>query len=150
MILGLLLALDIAVDARHPRADLVHQLALTQGQDVIGPFGDAFSRGLDPGQPALGREPDQTGDPLDAVFRGARVIAEPGMRAHRHQQVGKAFDEHAEIGLRTVFPHILQPHAIDAAYIDPVERAGDRIEPGRVDDDVEFVLPLAGLECRAA
>src|SRR4051795_10912708 len=143
---GLLLALDIAVDARHPRADFVHQLTLTQGQDVIGPFGDAFGGGLDPGQATLGREPDHAGDPLDTVFRGARVIAEPGMRSHRHQQVRKPLDEDAEIGLRAASPHLFEPDAIDAAYIDPVVCPGDGVKAGRIDDDVAFVLALAGLE----
>jgi hypothetical protein len=36
--------------------------------------------------------------------------------------------------------------AIDAADVDAVEGAGDRVEPGRVDDDVEFVLGVAGLD----
>lgn len=36
---GFLLALDIAVDAGHPGTDLVHQLTLTEGQDVLGPLG---------------------------------------------------------------------------------------------------------------
>ena len=72
------------------------------------------------------------------------------MRAHRHQQVREAFDQHAEIGLRPVFPQILQPHAVDAAYVDPVEGAGDRVEPGRIDDDVEFVLAVAGLDAARA
>jgi hypothetical protein len=35
-----LLALDIAVDARHPGADLVREQLLTQGQNVIGPTAD--------------------------------------------------------------------------------------------------------------
>src|ERR1700756_4105660 len=141
---GFLLPLDIAVDAGHPGADLVHQLALTQSQDVVGPFGDTGGGGLDPRQAALGCEPDQTGDPLDAVFRGARVIAEPGVRAHSHQQVRKTLHQNAEIGLRAVFPHLLEPDAVDAAYIDPVKGARDRVETGRVDDDVERVLALAG------
>ena len=46
---GGLLALDIAVDARHPGADLVHELPLTQGQNVIGPFADTGCSGFNPG-----------------------------------------------------------------------------------------------------
>src|SRR3982751_5669902 len=50
-----LLALDIAVDARHPGADLVRKQPLTQGQNVLGPFADTGGSGFDPGQPALDR-----------------------------------------------------------------------------------------------
>src|SRR5258708_4118088 len=72
----LLLALDIAVDARHPGSDLVHQQTLAQRQDVIGPL-------------------------------------------------------------------LLEPHGADAAYVDPVEGAGDGVEAGRVDDDVERALAVS-------
>src|SRR5260221_5888695 len=75
-----LFAFDVAVDARQPGADLIHQLTLAEGQDVIGPFIDGGRRGLDAPQSSLSREPDHAGDPLDAVFCGARVIAEPGVR----------------------------------------------------------------------
>ena len=68
------------------------------------------------------------------------------MRTHRHQQVRKPFDQHAEIGLRAVLPHLLEPHAVDAADIDPVEGAGNRVKAGRIDDDVELALAVAGLD----
>src|SRR3954452_18558303 len=136
---GFLLAFDVTVDTRHPRTDLVHQLALTQSQDVVSPLGDAFGRGLDPRQTTLGGEADHAGDPLNTVFRGTRVIAEPSVRAHGHQQVWKPFNEDAKIGLRSVLPDILQPHPVDAADIDPVKCTGESIEPSRIDDDVEFM-----------
>src|ERR1041385_9274373 len=44
---GPLLALDIAVDTRHPRGDLVHQLSLAERQDVVGPGIDAGGCRLD-------------------------------------------------------------------------------------------------------
>ena len=44
---GSLLALDVAVDARHPGADFIPQLALAESQDVIGPFVDGGRWGLD-------------------------------------------------------------------------------------------------------
>src|SRR5262245_41890823 len=103
---GCLLALDIAVDTRHPGADLVREEPLTEGPYVIGPFADTRGSGFDPGQPALFRVPNDPGHPLDAVFRGARVVAEPAMRPHRHQHVRKALDEHADISLRPVCPDI--------------------------------------------
>ena len=113
---------------------------------MVRPFGDAGGRGLDSGQTALGGELDQIADPLDAIFGSARVISEPGMRAHRHQKVRETFHQYAEIGLRAVFPQILQPHAVDAADVDAIKGAGDRVKPSRVDDDVEIVFGVAGLD----
>ena len=52
---GGLLALDIAVDARHSGADLVREQPLTQGHYVIAPFADTGCGGFYPGQPVLGR-----------------------------------------------------------------------------------------------
>src|ERR1700751_799744 len=135
---GSLLALYITVDAGHPRADFIHQLALTKGQHMVRPFGDASGRGLDSGQTARGGEVDQIADPLDAIFGSARVISESGMRAHCHQKVRETFHQYAEIGLRAVFPQIPQPHAVDAADVDAIKGAGDRVKPSRVDDDVEI------------
>jgi len=43
----LLLAFYVAVDARHPGADFIPQLALAESQDVIGPFVDGGRWGLD-------------------------------------------------------------------------------------------------------
>src|SRR6266852_4877075 len=56
-----LLALDIAVDAGHPRIDLGEQQALARRKDVIGPGGSALSGGLDARHAAIVREADQPG-----------------------------------------------------------------------------------------
>ena len=89
---------------------------------------------------------DEAGHPLDAVLGGARKVAEPGMRAHHHQHVGEAFDQDAEIGWRPLTPLVLEPASIDAPDIDTIEGAGDRVEAGRVDDQVELVLGTTGLD----
>src|SRR6516162_10532771 len=103
--------------------------------------------GLDPRQAAVAREADEARHPPDAVFGGARKVAEPGMRAHHHQHVGKAVHQDAEIGLRFVLPLIpQQPASIHTPDIDTVEAAGDRVEAGRVDGQVEFVLGVASLD----
>jgi hypothetical protein len=70
-----------------------------------------------------------------AAFGSARKVAEPSVRAYHHQQVRKALDH-----------DILQPAFIDAPDINAVETAGDGVEAGRVDDDVEFLLGIAGLD----
>ena len=64
----------------------------------------ALRGGLDAGQAAVAREADQRGHPIGAVFGRAREVAEPGMRAHHHQQVREAVDQDAEKGLRPVLP----------------------------------------------
>ena len=116
-------------------------IALTWSVHSATPAGG----GLDPRQAAVARVADEAGHPIDAVFGGARKVAEPGMRAHHHQQVGETFDQDAEKGLRPGLPLVLQPASVDAPDVDPVEAAGDRVEAGRVDDDVELVFGVAGL-----
>src|SRR6202048_1024118 len=141
-----LLALDIAVDAGHPRIDLGEQQALARRNDVVGP-GSGTRRGcLDTVEAAVAREADHPGYPVGTVFGGARKVAEPGMRAHHHQHIGKVIHQDAEKGLWSVLPFFLQRRSIDPADVDTVEGAGDGVEAGRVNDDVEFVLGVAGLD----
>src|SRR5262249_27235163 len=139
-----LLALDIAVDAGHPRVDLGEQQPLARRDDVVGPSSGARRGSFDTGQVAVAYEADQPGHPIGTVFGGAREVAEPRMRAHDHQHVGEAVHQDSEKGLRSVLPLVLQRHPIDAPDIDAVEGAGDRVEAGRVNDDVELVLGIAG------
>ena len=106
--------------------------------------------GLDARQAVVARVAEQVGHPVDAVFDAARDVAERGVRAHQHQHVGEALDQDAEIGLRAALPLVLQPHAVDAPDVDAVEGAGDRVEAGGIDDDVELVVRVAGLDAARA
>src|SRR5271163_830929 len=56
---------------------------------------------------AVAREADQSGHPIGAVFSCTRKVAEPGMRTHHHEHVGKAAHQDAEKGLRPVLPLLL-------------------------------------------
>src|SRR3954447_17699311 len=141
-----LLAFDIAVDSSHPRVDLGKQQTFASFEHMVGPGHGALRGGLDTSQTTLAREADQARHPISAVFDRPREIAEPGMRPHHHQEIRKAVDQDAEKGLWPVRPFRFQRHAVDAADIDAVESAGDRVEPGGVDDDVELVLGVAGLD----
>jgi hypothetical protein len=85
-----LLPLDITVDASHPRVYLGEQQALARRNDVVGLGNSTRRGGLDAGQAAVAREADQPGHPIGAVFGGARKVAEPGMRTHHYEHVGKA------------------------------------------------------------
>src|SRR5229473_6598854 len=70
-----LLALDIAVDAGHPRVHLGEQQALARRNDVVGPGSGTRRGGLDASEAAVAREADQPGYPIGAVFGGAREVA---------------------------------------------------------------------------
>ena len=115
-------------------------------RNVVGPGNGAVGSGLDAGQPALVGEADQASHPVGGVFDGARKVAEPGMRAHHHQKIGKPVHQDPEKGLRPVAPFVLQRRPVHPADIDTVEGAGDRIEAGGIDDDVELVFGVGGLD----
>ena len=64
----------------------------------------------------------------------------------RVKRLGNPAIGEAEVGLRAVRPYVLERPTADAADVDAVEGAGDRVESGGVDDHVEFVLGVAGLD----
>src|ERR1700730_19131663 len=57
-------AFDIAVDAGHPRVDLVVQQAPARRNDLAGPGGNARIGGLDLRRAAVARKADQPGYPI--------------------------------------------------------------------------------------
>ncbi|MFO1158952.1 MAG: hypothetical protein U1E60_08935 [Reyranellaceae bacterium] len=63
------------------------------------------------------------------------------------RRLGKPWISMAEEGRRPVEPFLAQGPA-DAPDIDMVERAGDGVEAGGIDDDVELVVARAA-GCRA-
>jgi hypothetical protein len=68
-----LFAFDIAVDAGHPRVDLVGQQALARRNDLVGPGGNARIGGLDLRRAAVARKADQPGYPAaETVLPGIR------------------------------------------------------------------------------
>lgn len=89
-------------------------------------------------------EADHPGDPVDQFLDIARDIAARGMRAQHHEQVGEAFRLHAQHRARVDLPVILQPPSAGAADIDAVIGAGDAVEAGGVDQQVELILRIAG------
>src|SRR5882757_2069773 len=139
-----LLALDVAVDAGHPGIDLVGEQPDAERLDMIGPAGGALGRGVEQGQAIGLREPQQAGDPVDAVLDAARDVAERGVRAHQHHQIWKTVDHQPEIGFRPVLPLLPQAGTPGATNIDSVKTAGDGVEAGGIDDDVELKVPGAG------
>src|SRR6185503_7238751 len=62
------------------------------------------------------------------------------------EHVREAIDHHAHEGGRPALPLVLQLLPALPSDIDAVEAAGDGVEAGGVDDDVELELPAADLE----
>src|SRR5258705_3851327 len=139
-----LLAFDVGIDAGHPGIDLVGQQPNAERFHMIGPGGNTLRRRLQARQLPFHRETNEPRHPVDAVFDAARDVAERGVWSHQHQHVGKLVNHDAEIGLRPALPFILEAHPVCAAKIDLVKTAGDGVEAGRIDDDVERVFPVAG------
>ena len=76
--------------------------------------------------------------------RGKFVEAEQLCGARRHHQVREPVHQHAEKGRRAVAPLLAQGLTTGAADVDAVEGAGDGVEAGGVDDDVEVMVARAG------
>src|SRR5260370_408559 len=72
--------------------------------------------------------------------------SEAGARPDRRHEIRNPRDHQAEVCPWSVCPRVPEPLSADAADIDAIEGAGDGIEAGRVDDQVELVLGLAGLD----
>ena len=79
--------------------------------------------------------------------RGKFVDAEPLCGPAGMIMFGNPLHLHAEERDRAVRPLVLQLSAADAADVDAVERAGDGVEAGGVDDDVELVLRARSCGC---
>ena len=65
------------------------------------------------------------------------------MRAGDGEQVRKAGDRDAKIGVRAVPPLLIQGAAAAALQVQRLQRAGHRVEPGGENDDVERIFLAA-------
>src|SRR5882724_6103986 len=145
---ALLLAGHVGVDAHHPGIYLGEQHAPPGVVHVLRPAALRLDGGLDAGVALLAHVADERGHPVDVLLDAARDIAEGSrvVRPDQRQQVGEALDLQAEVGARPVRPLVLQPPAAPAADVDSVERPGDGVEAGGVDDHLEAVLGVTGLD----
>ena len=93
---------------------------------------------------------EQVGAPVDAGLDAARIVGRgrAALRAGRHQHVGEAVDHHAEEGRDGGAPLVGELLAADALDVDLVEGAGDGVEAGGIDDDVEVVVALGRAQAR--
>src|SRR6266508_3654914 len=114
--------------------------------DEARPLVHRLSPGVSDAQTALVHVAEQVADPFHVVFDAARDVAERGVRAHHHEHVREAIDHHADEGGGPTLPLVLQSLPASPSDIDAVEAAGDGVEAGCVDDDVELELPVAGLQ----
>jgi hypothetical protein len=82
--------MPVSHESTSVNSKLGEQQAFARRNDMVGPGYGTRRGGLDTSDAAVAREADQPGRPIGAVFGGAREVAEPGMRAHHHEQVGEA------------------------------------------------------------
>ncbi len=99
---------------------------------------------LDAGQAVVAHELHEVGDPVDQFLDVARDVAARGVRAQHHQHVGKALGHHAEQRSGRAHPVVLEPPPARPDDVDAVVGAGDAVEAGGVDQDVEGEVLGAG------
>ena len=140
---------DVRVISGKPGSGLPHQHHRVHLDDMFGPFALGFGASFDAFYIACPCVFEEGGHPIDAVLNSARVIGGCGaaLWARGHQHVRKSMHENSEIRLNTsTVPFFLKLLAVGTADVDMVESACDRIEPGRIDNKVEFVFPFRGLD----
>jgi hypothetical protein len=88
---------------------------------------------------------DAFGDPLDVLLDRYRHVRQHrrALRAGDGEQVRVAGDSQAQIGLRAVLPLLRQCPAATSLDAKFLQRAGQRIETGSDNDDIERVVPAA-------
>src|ERR1700761_3471268 len=109
---------------------------------VLGPVGRRPLGRLDDPRPAAAQPGEAVADPLDVLLDGHRHVAEhrraagPGDR----EQVREAGNGYAQVGARPFPPRVPQRLPAPPADAERLERSGERVEPGGIDDDVKFVV----------
>src|SRR5271156_6151377 len=87
---------------------------------------------------------DTVRDPLDDRLGANGVVAERGIGGDK--EVRKSGRHELQVRPHPIGPFVLETLTAFAAKIDPRHRSGDRVEAGRIDDNVEFVFAIAGLD----
>ncbi len=115
---------------------------------MVGPAPLGRRGRLEAGDSVLPDVLQEIGRPVDAGLDAARVVGRgrAALGTGRHQEVGEAVDHHAEVTRAGVPPLVPQRLAIGAADVDVIEGAGDGVEAGGIDDDVELVVALRGAQ----
>ena len=106
----------------------------------------AASVGVGAGVAALPHVLQQVRAPVDAGLDAARKIGRgrAALRSGRHQQVREAVHQHAEEGRRRRRFHLSNSFSPPTPRdVDLVIGAGDGVEAGGIDDDVEVVVARA-------
>src|SRR5271163_4867927 len=83
-------------------------------------------------------------DPLDDRLGANGVVTERGIGGDK--EVRKSGRHQLQVRAHSIGPFFLETLTALAAKIDPRHRSGDRVEAGRVDDNVELVFAIAGLD----
>src|SRR5450631_96132 len=129
------------VGAHVPGIGARHQRRADDFIDMGDPLILRRGRRLDGGLSGLAHGFDAVGDPLDMLLDRYRHV-----RQHRRalwagdgEQVGKAGDRDAKVGVRAVDPLPIQRAAAAAFEVQGLQRAGHGIETGGENDDVERI-----------
>src|SRR5438309_4061322 len=144
---ALVLARDVGVDAHHPRVDLSEEHPSAGVVHVLEPVALRLGRRLHARVTAVAHVCDERGHPVHVLLDAARDVAEGGrvVRPDEREQIREAFDLEAQVRARAFRPLFAQPPTAPSADVDTVERPGDGVEAGGVDEHVRLVLRIGGL-----
>ena len=137
---------EIGVVAGDPALGLTHQESLIHVLHVLHPALLTVFAGVEAGVAVLPHVFEEGRDPVHREFRAAREIGRGMLRPGQHHHVRHAADQEAEKGDWPVGPFLAQRATAGAANVYFVEGAGESVEAGRVDDDVELEAARAGVE----
>ncbi len=116
--------------------------------DVLHPAGFGLGRGLDRVEAARGEIGDGVRDPIAVLLDRHRHVREHrrASGARDGEEVREPDGHQAEVRGRAVHPLLLQREAVATGDVDRDQRAGHRIEAGRVDDGVELERLTRGVD----
>src|SRR3989454_11569505 len=79
---------------------------------------------------------DERGDPVHVLLDAARDVAEGGgvVRPDEREQIREALDLQPQVRARAFRPLLPQPSTPPPADVDAIERPGDGVEAGGIDD----------------
>ena len=137
---------EISVVTGDPALGLTHQESLIHVLHVLHPALLTVFAGVEAGIAVLPHVFEEGRDPVHREFRAAWKIGRGMLRPGQHHHVRHAADQEAEKGDWPVSPFLAQRATAGAANVYFVKGAGESVEAGRVDNDVELEAARAGVE----
>ena len=121
-----------------------HNRSFSHFIDIGDPLVFYLRLGSNALQALLAQIADAIGNPFDDGLGADRVVAKRGVDGN--EEVRKAGGLHPQVVARSIGPLVLDRLSVFAANIDPGQRSGYGIKARGIDDDIEFILPLSGLD----